>query len=201
MLKIIGGEYRSRRLEEPKPDEQSRPYIARIRESVFNMLRGWFDDANVLDLFAGVGTVGLEAVSRGAARVVMVEQNRQTHEHLKHNIETLGCGDRAEAILADALSDHILFRAPRPVDLLFVDPPYPLMADDATRPHVFAQIERCRAVLADRSFVILRSPLGPDEIDLTIDGFAGPEAHDYGRDKWVLLYQPRADDEASDGAT
>ena len=198
MLKIIAGEYRSRRLREPRADEQSRPYLARMRESVFNLLRGWFEDANVLDLFAGVGTVGLEAVSRGAARVVMVEQNRQTHEHLVANIDTLGCGDRAEAVLGDALSEHILFRAPRPVDLLFVDPPYPLMTDPASRGRVLAQIERCATILAEPSFVILRSPLGPDDVDLTIPGFAGPEPHDYGRDKWVLLYQPISD--AHDGA-
>lgn len=191
MLKILGGEFRSRRLHEPALDEQSRPYLSRIRESVFNLLRGWFEDANVLDLFAGVGTVGLEAVSRGAARVVMVEQNRKTHGHLQQNIDMLGCGDRAEAILGDALSEHVLFRAPRPVDLLFVDPPYPMMLDPEKRQSILAHIERCRSILAEKSFVILRSPLGVDDVDLSIAGYDGPEPHDYGRDKWVLLYQPQ----------
>ena len=193
MLKIIAGEYRSRRLREPRLDEPSRPYLHRIRESVFNLLRGWFEDASVLDLFAGVGTVGLEAVSRGASHVVLVEMNPQTHSHLVENIETLGCGDRAEAVLGDALSEHILFRAPKPVDLMFVDPPYPMMADETSRARVFEQIERCRVVLAEQSFVILRSPVGPNDADMSIPGYDGPEPHDYGRDKWVLLYQPSAE--------
>lgn len=76
MLQISGGEYRSRRLTSPPDAEVSRPYARRAREAVFNLLRGWFEDARVLDLFAGVGTMGLEAASRGAAAVVMVERDK-----------------------------------------------------------------------------------------------------------------------------
>ena len=73
MLKILGGHLRSRQLKTPKNGDVTRPWTGRARESVFNQLRGHIQGGNVLDLFAGVGTMGLEAVSRGAEHVVMVE--------------------------------------------------------------------------------------------------------------------------------
>jgi 16S rRNA (guanine966-N2)-methyltransferase len=190
MLKIIAGEYRSRRLLSPEDDALSRPYGARVKESVFNLLRGWFEGAHVLDLFAGVGTMGLEAVSRGATKAVLVERDRDIFELLKRNIETLGCDDRAQAVHADALSPAALDRAPMPVNLVFVDPPYSLMEEQKGRQRVLAQIERCRPRMADQGFVVLRSPV-PADAEFTISGFDGPEEHRYGKDMNVLLYAPK----------
>jgi len=193
MLKIIGGEYRSRRLEGPVISDQStRPYLQRVKESVFNILRGWFEDARVLDLFAGVGTMGLEAVSRGAAEVVMIEQSRRLADILERNIEMLGCADRARVRRADALSPHALAVAPAPVDVVFVDPPYVMMEEEASRRRVLEQVERCPTIMAEQSFLVLRSPVGPESVDLTIPSLEGPETHQYGVKMWVLLYQPRA---------
>ena len=87
MLKINGGTYRRRLIHGPPDGERSRPMPARVKESLFNLLRGWFEDARILDLFAGVGTVGLEAASLGAREVVMIEQDREVHSILKENIE------------------------------------------------------------------------------------------------------------------
>ncbi|MHC4106795.1 MAG: RsmD family RNA methyltransferase [Planctomycetota bacterium] len=190
MLRIIAGEFRSRRLIEPKGAESSRPYPDRVKESVFNQLREWFEGAHVVDLFAGVGTVGLEAISRGAAAVLMVESDRETHDRLVKNVAALGCGDRATAMLADALGPACVRRAPRPVDLLFVDPPYRMMRDAPSRARVMSQIAHFREVLRERSFVILRSPLDPGRVDMTMEGFAGPEAHRHGSDMWILYYEP-----------
>jgi len=86
----------------------------------------------------------------------------------------------------------VLNEAPQPVDLLFVDPPYRLMDDSGQRRRVLQQISTCRRVMADRSFCVLRSPIGPDEADLAIPGWNGPEPHRYGKGKWVLLYEPAA---------
>jgi 16S rRNA (guanine(966)-N(2))-methyltransferase RsmD len=194
MLKILAGEYRSRRLAAPPDGDVTRPYLARVRESVFSLLRGWFEDASVLDLFAGVGTVGLEAISRGARRVVMVEQNRMIFDLLTKNIETLGCGDRAVAVPGDALGSAGLMRAEPPVDLVFIDPPYAMMKDEATRGRVLAQAARCRSLMGDSGFLVLRSPIGPAAADVAIEGFDGPETHRYGHDQWVLLYAPASSD-------
>lgn len=193
MLKIIAGDYRSRRLHAPPDDASSRPYTNRAREGVFNLLRGWFEGARVLDLFAGVGTIGLEALSRGAEAAVMVELDRSMHRLMEQNIEDLGCGDRATAVCADAMGTTALLRAPRPVDVVFVDPPYRMMHEEGARQRIFATMERCRAVMADKSFLVLRSPLDPDTAALAVDGFAGPEGHRYGLGMWVLLYAAEPD--------
>jgi 16S rRNA (guanine966-N2)-methyltransferase len=193
MPRIIAGEFRSRRLITPADDPSTRPYTDRVKESVFNLLRGWFEDANVLDLFAGVGTMGLEAVSRGAKRVLMVEQNRGVYKMLEQNIATLKCEDRAEAMQGDALSRVAILRAPKPVDVVFIDPPYEMMKRPESRRRVLSQIERCRDVMGDAGFVVLRSPVGPSEdLPLDVEGFIGPEAHRHGKDMWVLLYEPEA---------
>jgi 16S rRNA (guanine(966)-N(2))-methyltransferase RsmD len=190
MLRITGGIHRSRHLVTPPDESVSRPYAQRAREAVFNMLREWFEDASVLDLFAGVGTMGLEAVSRGAARVVMVERDLKIFALLEQNIAALDCGDRATAVRADALGELALLRAPAPVDVVFMDPPYPLMAEASTRERVLEQAARCRRVMADESFLVLRAPFGPDEHDLAIEGLDGPEPHQFGAGMWVLLYAP-----------
>ncbi len=198
MPRIIAGEFRSRRLISPADDATTRPYTDRVKESVFNLLRGWFDDAHVLDLFAGVGTMGLEAISRGAKRVVLVEHNRRIFDMLQQNIDALGCGDRAEAVLGDALGRTALLRAPRPVDVAFVDPPYELMQKREQRRRVLEQIERLKDILAERSFVVLRTPFGPsDDEPLKIEGFAGPEPHRHSKDMWVLLYEPISDTQST----
>lgn len=190
MIRIIGGEYRSRRLIEPGPSEASRPYQARVREAVCNLLRGWFTDARVLDLFAGVGTMGLEAVSRGATDAVLVEKSRDTFRKLQANIDALGCGDRARAVCGDALSPHIAAQAPRPVDLLFADPPYGLMTDERSRRRVLMQVAALESVMARPSLAVLRSPIGPPDADLVLPGWNGPEVHRYGSQRWILLYEP-----------
>jgi 16S rRNA (guanine966-N2)-methyltransferase len=191
MVRIIAGEFRSRQLLTVKDDESTRPFLSRVKESVFSMLHEWFEDARVLDLFAGVGTVGLEAVSRGAASVLMVEKSRRTHRILTQNIERLGCGDRARAMLGDALGRTCLLDAPRPVDLVFIDPPYTMMQEPHVRQRVLDQASQCREIMADKGYVVLRSPVGPDDAELAIPGFDGPEPHRYRKDMWVLIYEPQ----------
>ncbi|MHC4428074.1 MAG: RsmD family RNA methyltransferase [Planctomycetota bacterium] len=190
MVRIIAGEYRSRTLLSREGDESTRPMLSRVKESIFGMLHEWFEGARVLDLFAGVGTIGLEAVSRGASEVLMVESNPRTYKILRENIERLGCGDRARPMLADARGATCLAAAPRPVDLVFLDPPYDLMREDHSRSGVLEQLARCREIMAASSFAVLRSPIGPEEADLEVEGFSGPEPHRYRRDMWVLLYTP-----------
>ena len=190
MPKIISGEYRSRILLTPDGEDRTRPMTARVKESVFAMLHGWFKGARVLDLFAGVGTVGLECASRGAAEVVMIERDREVFRYLEHNIATLKCGDRVVAIQADALGPTALARSPKPVDLVFMDPPYALMVEPATRKLVLAQAARTLPLFAPKGFLILRTPVDLDETERVIPGFKGPESHQYKDDMWVYLYMP-----------
>ncbi len=190
MVRIIAGEFRSRTLLTVRHDETTRPYLSRVKESVFGMLQEWFEGARVLDLFAGVGTLGLEAVSRGASAVLMVEEDPKIYRALKENIERLGCQDRAQALLGDALGQTCRHHLAPPIDLVFIDPPYRMMSRPGPRQRVLDQIARCRSIMGERGFAVLRSPVGPAEVDLEIPGFVGPEEHRYRKDMWVLIYAP-----------
>lgn len=188
MLKILGGQLRSRQLKTPKHDDVTRPWTGRARESVFNQLRGHIQGGNVLDLFAGVGTMGLEAVSRGAEHVVLVEQDRKIFEMLEQNVETLQCDDRAHAIQCDALSTIPLLRAQPPLDVVFVDPPYVMMKNDASRKRVLNHLTQLETILDDDGFVLLRTPINPEHVDHTVEEFVGPEIHKEGQGMWILFY-------------
>jgi 16S rRNA (guanine966-N2)-methyltransferase len=128
-MRIVAGEYRGRRLAAlGKGDAGAhlRPTTDRVREALFNMLAGGrfgapFDGTRVLDLFAGTGALALEALSRGAAHATLVENGRTGQRLIRENIATLGCGDRARLIGADATR---LPEAEAPCDLVFLDPPY-----------------------------------------------------------------------------
>lgn len=189
MLKIQSGEFRSRTLQIPE-GTQTRPMGSRAKGAIFNLLRGWFEGARVLDLFAGVGTMGLEAASLGAAKVVCVEQNRHTGEFLRANILTLGCADRVQWVQTDALGPGAFAAAPKPVDIVFVDPPFEIMREEEGRLRVLEQIKNLRPQLAEKSFVVLRTPELKRESNYSIEGFDGPEVHDYGAEQHVLLWAP-----------
>jgi len=158
VLRIIAGEFRRRTLATPPDAEVTRPIPDRVKESLFGLLRGHTEDATVFDGFAGVGPIGLEALSRGASRVLFVEQNRHIAALLKQNIESLGAEDRCEVAIGDALGPGALARAPRPLKLAFLDPPFPLMEDPAGFRRVMTQLSRLIDLLADDGYAVLRAP-------------------------------------------
>ena len=117
-LRIIGGQWRSRRLAFPDLLEL-RPTPDRVRETLFNWLAPRLPGARCLDLFAGSGALGIEALSRGAATCLFVEQDKLAVDALKANLAKLGVrGDvRATSVMA-------LGPAPAPLDVILMDPPY-----------------------------------------------------------------------------
>jgi 16S rRNA (guanine966-N2)-methyltransferase len=119
-VRIIAGKWRSRIVKFPSA-AGLRPTPDRVRETLFNWLGQRLDGLACLDLFAGSGALGFEALSRGARRVVMVESDRRTAAALREAARELGAGD-AEIVHADALA--WLGRATERFDVAFVDPPY-----------------------------------------------------------------------------
>jgi len=120
MLRIIGGAWRGRRLRFP-PQPQIRPTPDRVRETLFNWLAGRVPGAQCLDLFAGSGALGLEALSRGARGVTFVEKDQAAVRELRARLSEWGATG-AHVEQADAL--HFLSGAPRPFDIVFLDPPF-----------------------------------------------------------------------------
>lgn len=157
-MRIIAGEFRSRKIYSPAEGMLTRPIPDRVKESLFGMLRGHCEGASVLDCFAGTGAIGLEAVSRGARECVFVERDRDAARMLQANIELLGCQDRCEVVIGDALGAGALARAPRPLTLAFFDPPYPLVLEPVGWGRVKAQCEAVVQLLSDDGFLVLRLP-------------------------------------------
>ncbi len=128
-MRIVAGRFRGRALTAVGKGDAGahlRPTTDRVRESLFNMLAGGrfgdpFDGTRVLDLFAGTGALGLEALSRGAAHVTFVDDGRKAQSLIKGNIRLLGCADETTVLARDA---RRLPPSDAPCDLIFLDPPY-----------------------------------------------------------------------------
>lgn len=124
MARIIAGEQKGRRLQSV-PGEGTRPTSDRVKESLFSRLEGYdaVEDAVVLDLFAGSGALGLEALSRGARSVELVDRAEPAVRTLRRNAAAFGAGPRIAVHKAEARR-HLRARSGEPVELLFLDPPY-----------------------------------------------------------------------------
>ncbi len=157
-VRIVGGDLRRRRIQTPAGAETTRPYPERVREAVFNLLRGHTQGEMVADVFSGTGSMGIEALSRGASRCVFYEKDRSVARLLKENLAELGLEDRADVVMGDALGVSAIARAPRPAHLVFFDPPYRMVTDSPTRERVFAQFGRFVQLLDEAGFAALRTP-------------------------------------------
>lgn len=199
-MRIIGGEFRRRLLHGPPDGAQTRPLPDMVRESLFNLLRGHFEDQPVYDAFAGTGAFGLEAASRGAARVVLVERDRRMACVLQQNIDELRVSDRCEVFVGDALGAGALARCPAPVHVAFFDPPYDLERDPAGWSRIRHQVARVVERLDDDGYAVLRTPWpgvwhdehGAHALDLTVHGGVGPETHPYGSTAIHLYMRARS---------
>ena len=132
-MRLTGGEGKGRKLADAPSGV--RPTSGRAKELLFQLVRDQLSDANVLDLFAGTGALGVEALARGAGRATFVEKDRRAQAAIRDNLARCGFDDRGKLIPGDVtklLSQPV--RLNPPYDLIFADPPY---ADD-----VFAEVMR-----------------------------------------------------------
>jgi 16S rRNA (guanine966-N2)-methyltransferase len=129
-MRIVAGEFKGRRLAGPD-GKAARPTSDKVREALFSIL-GDISGRRVLDLFAGTGAVGLEAISRGASEAVLVERDRRMASVIDRNIsDTVGSGDdRAKLVRGDALK---YLASAEAFDLVFIDPPYAQASDLAPK--------------------------------------------------------------------
>ena len=119
-MRVIGGEFRSRRLKAPQGDDV-RPTPDRLREALFNILAPRIEGSVFLDAYAGCGSVGIEAVSRGAKHAIFLEKSRPVLRCLEENIAALDIAPRCEVHNGNAAPVIADFNA----DIVFLDPPYP----------------------------------------------------------------------------
>lgn len=119
-MRIIAGRAGGRRLKSPDTKD-TRPATDRVREAVFSSIGNWVQDAVVADLYAGSGSFGLEALSRGASTAVFVESGRKALKALKQNVQLVGLGG---SVIETTVQDY-LDRANHRFHLVFMDPPWP----------------------------------------------------------------------------
>lgn len=123
-MRVITGKYRGRSLNGPK-HEGLRPTSDRVREALFNIIGPKISDASLLDLFAGTGAIGIEALSRGANSVVFNDHNQQSIKLIKKNLEFVDPGDQYRILQTSAVNAlEILFREGLKFDIIFLDPPF-----------------------------------------------------------------------------
>lgn len=123
-MRVIAGELKGRRLVAPR-GHRTRPTADQVRIALMDALMPWLPGARVLDLFAGAGAVGLEALSRGAAHATFVERDPRAAEAIRHNVETLGVRGRVRLVRADvARALERLAVEGEGFDVVFLDPPY-----------------------------------------------------------------------------
>ena len=151
-MRVVAGTAKGRRLTTP-PGRLTRPTSDRVREAVFSMLNSLdaIDGATVVDLFAGSGAMGIEALSRGAARAVFVESDAAAIRVIDANLEATGLSDRAAVRRADAATFS------EAVDVAFIDPPYAFDAWPALLDGLdarFAVIESDREVEAGAKWLV-----------------------------------------------
>ena len=121
-VRIIGGTWRRRKILFPR-ELGLRPTGDRIRETLFNWLQPNIVDANCLDLFAGSGSLGIEAISNGANNCMFVEQNQELNFYLKNNCDDLGITDKSE-ILRQSAENFVRRVKDKKFDIIFFDPPF-----------------------------------------------------------------------------
>jgi len=126
-MRVIAGEFRSRRLKS-LPGLNTRPTPDRLRETLFNVLAPRIGDCVFMDVYAGTGAVGIEALSRGARRAIFIEKSRAAVDVIRENLTALGLQSRAEVFTSKAAS--VLERAR--ADIAFLDPPYEMSAEYET---------------------------------------------------------------------
>ncbi len=121
-MRVVAGALRGRTISAPEGDA-TRPTTDRTREAVFNALTsmGVVEDAVVLDLFAGSGAMGIEALSRGARKCTFIERDRRALDAVRANVSHLGLGGRSTVVAGDVMVNVV---AQRGADLVLVDPPY-----------------------------------------------------------------------------
>ncbi len=160
-MRIIAGQARGLRLQVPKGDV--RPTTDRVRESLFSILGSRVDGASVLDLFAGSGSLGLEALSRGAASVTFVDTHRPTCHVIEANLASTRLGP-AQVKCRDVTA---FLRTAGDVrfDLIFIDPPYPQRPGDPDLGLDLLHHPRLAEILASTGCVVWETPTGRSWLD------------------------------------
>ena len=166
-MRIIAGKWRSRRLTWP-PTQRTRPVPDRVREAIFSSLGSWYElpgllpPLRVADVFAGSGSMGLEALSRGAASCVFFERDAVAGKVLRQNLDALQVGPEGSIDAGDAWRTLPRRAAVEPFELILLDPPYRDTDEPTPRSPLAAGLQRLVPVAVPGLLIVLHHRAGPD---------------------------------------
>ncbi|MBQ8321326.1 MAG: 16S rRNA (guanine(966)-N(2))-methyltransferase RsmD [Clostridia bacterium] len=191
MMRIITGTAKGKRLETLE-GEATRPTSERIKEAIFSSIQFEVENRRVLDLFAGSGQMGLEALSRGAGRATFIDSSREAMEIVKKNAKFTGLDDRCHYLVSDFRNYIRKASGREQYDLVFIDPPY-AMECCADAANILAE----REVIIPGALVVLES--GTEEIDPAdprLSGYEVIKSTHYGKKTFVniLVYHGREEE-------
>lgn len=169
-MRVISGLARGRRLESLDGNDV-RPTTDKVKESVFNIIQFNLEGRRFLDLFAGSGQMGIEAISRGAKRAVFVDQSRRSISVIKNNIALTGFGDKALVVNRDALS--FLAGNSEKFDIAFLDPPYGTGILQSVMPSVAENMSKS-------GLIICESPIN-EKLNENFGEFTLDRSYHYGK--------------------
>jgi len=193
-MRIIAGELRGRTILGPRGRSTTRPITGRVRTSLFDRLdhRGLLADTAVLDIFAGTGTLGIEALSRGAAHCLFIEQDRDALHRLKQNLDTLALSRKGDVLRTNAMRAMSLAHLPRPyadgVSVIFLDPPYALLHKEADTQRLHTLMAELARFALPGAVMCLRTEKQVHETP--IENWQGPDTHRFGSQKLQLYTRP-----------
>ncbi|MDR0868872.1 MAG: RsmD family RNA methyltransferase [Planctomycetota bacterium] len=180
-MRIISGSARGREI---KVSAKARPYLAKVRAAIFNSLAARLDGAAVLDLYAGSGVNGIEALSRGAASAVLVDNARDAAAMMKENLARCACAEKAEIRLMEV--GAFLRQTRARFDLIFIDPPF--ADDEAARARYGEWLNLAGAALRPDGRVIFRREIIHPESPLPACDLTVARDKNYGRSR-VVFYR------------
>ena len=175
MMRVITGSARGRRLETLFGEEVTRPTTESVKEALFSMIQFEIEGKKVLDLFAGSGQLGIEALSRGARYCTFLENNRDAVRVVENNVSHCGFKDNSNIVFADVVS--FLMRKEN-FDIAFVDPPYNLGLVDKCLPLLLK-------LMSEDGIVVCETSAGED-LPESIDGWYADRVRRYGKTKLTL---------------
>jgi|SRR5699024_8629751 len=183
ILRVIAGIFGGRKLKIVS-GTQTRPTTDRIKESVFQMMGPFFRGGICLDLFAGSGSLGIEALSRGFSEAVFIDRSKKAIQTIRENIQMLGIEDRTQVVQRDALRYlHIAGEKKQSFDLILLDPPYKRMDYEK----LIQTIQKLDLLKAGGFLYCEHDP--NEEIPLHVEGFTLYRQTAYGQTTKVTIYQ------------
>ena len=171
-IRLISGKYGGRKIDAPDfSNSRTKPMGERIRNAMFNRIGDEIEGARVLDAFAGTGSVGLEALSRGAAHVTFVERDKVAQKILTKNVELLGCNDSAE-IVRTSVNNWLDTADIAEFDIIFADPPY--------HDPQLSTVTKIMGLLKPKGLMVLSSPGRGEGPNLANAGIVVVDNRSYG---------------------